>query len=168
LRQAGVGDGSRVAILLHRSLQTYVALLAIGKAAAAFVPIDPGSPPDRVGYIVDDAGVDLIVTSSDLSAAAAGLPCAVIEVDTAAAELAAQPAYRPDLSLDDAGNPDPDAYIIYTSGSSGRPKGVLVAQASICNFLDVVPTLYDVRPTDRVYQGMTISFDFSIEEIWPT
>lgn len=168
LRQAGVGDGSGVAILLHRSLQTYVALLGIGKAAAAFVPIDPGSPPDRVAYIVDDAGVDLIVTSSDLSAAAAGLPVSVIEVDTAAAELAGQPAYRPDLSLDDAGNGDPDAYIIYTSGSSGRPKGVLVAQSSICNFLDVVPTLYDVRPTDRVYQGMTISFDFSIEEIWPT
>jgi non-ribosomal peptide synthetase-like protein len=66
------------------------------------------------------------------------------------------------------GEEDPAAYVIYTSGSSGRPKGVEVAQSSICNFLDVVPEVYDVRPSDRVYQGMTISFDFSIEEIWPT
>src|SRR5690606_27086013 len=63
---------------------------------------------------------------------------------------------------------DPVCYVIYTSGSSGRPKGVAVAQSSICNFIDVVPRIYDVRPTDRVYQGMTVSFDFSIEEIWPT
>ena len=60
------------------------------------------------------------------------------------------------------------AYVIYTSGSSGRPKGVEVAQSSITNFVAAVPTVYDVRPTDRVHQGMTISFDFSIEEIWPT
>ncbi|MEV4441878.1 Pls/PosA family non-ribosomal peptide synthetase, partial [Streptomyces sp. NPDC049577] len=66
------------------------------------------------------------------------------------------------------GDDDPAAYIMYTSGSSGRPKGVEIAQSSICNFLDVVPLVYGVRPDDRVYQGMTVSFDFSIEEIWPT
>src|SRR3712207_4951965 len=71
---------------------------------------------------------------------------------------------RPELDL----SGDPVCYVIYTSGSSGRPKGVAVAHSSICNFIDVVPTVYDVRPTDRVYQGMTISFDFSVEEIWPT
>ncbi|MCZ1017616.1 non-ribosomal peptide synthetase [Streptomyces noursei] len=57
---------------------------------------------------------------------------------------------------------------MYTSGSSGRPKGVAIAHSSICNFLAVVPAVYDVRPDDRVYQGMTLSFDFSVEEIWPT
>jgi non-ribosomal peptide synthetase component F len=63
---------------------------------------------------------------------------------------------------------DPVCYIIYTSGSSGRPKGVEINQSSICNFVGIVPSLYGVEPTDRVYQGMTIAFDFSIEEIWPT
>ncbi|MER6902125.1 amino acid adenylation domain-containing protein, partial [Amycolatopsis sp. NPDC000740] len=63
---------------------------------------------------------------------------------------------------------DEVCYVIYTSGSTGRPKGVAVSQASICNFIGVVADIYGVRRTDRVYQGMTIAFDFSIEEVWPT
>ncbi|GAA1027322.1 MULTISPECIES: Pls/PosA family non-ribosomal peptide synthetase [Amycolatopsis] len=162
-----LGTGARIAILVQRSFDTYVCLLAVGKAGGTFVPIDPASPPDRISYIVEDAGVDLLLTTASLAAEsvrAAEVGCAVLELDTAAAELAAAPSHRPDP--DDA--EDPAAYIIYTSGSSGRPKGVEVGQSSITNFLDVVPGVYDVRPTDRVYQGMTISFDFSIEEIWPT
>ena len=170
LRSLGIGGGCRVAILLHRSIDTYVALLGVGKAGAAFVPIDPASPPDRVGYITEDSAVDLLVTTADLNSGAeltgaGGLPCRVLELDKSGDVLAAAPTTRPGLPADD---PDPAAYVIYTSGSSGRPKGVEVGQASIRNFLDVVPELYDVRRTDRVYQGMTISFDFSIEEIWPT
>ncbi|MEN3541004.1 Pls/PosA family non-ribosomal peptide synthetase [Microbispora sp. ZYX-F-249] len=164
LRDLGVGCGSRVAILLPRSVHTYVALLAVGKAGAAFVPIDPQSPPDRVGYILGDAGADLVLTTSDRSLTVVALGHRVLELD-ACAGLAAAPVTRPP---DGAADDDPVAYVMYTSGSSGRPKGVEVAQSSIRNFLDVVPGLYGVRPHDRVYQGMTISFDFSIEEIWPT
>ncbi|QWF79520.1 Pls/PosA family non-ribosomal peptide synthetase [Amycolatopsis sp. CA-230715] len=163
LRGRGIGEGSRVAILLHRSFDTYVALLGVGKSGAAFVPIDPASPPDRIAYITEDSAVDLLLTTGDL--AVDGLACRTLDLDAAGRELAAAPATPPELGADD---PDPAAYVIYTSGSSGRPKGVEVAQSSICNFLDVVPEVYDVRPSDRVYQGMTISFDFSIEEIWPT
>jgi non-ribosomal peptide synthetase-like protein len=165
LRGMGIGCGSRVAILLPRSVHTYVALLAVGKAGAAFVPIDPQSPPDRVGYILDDAGVDLVLTTAGRSPAAVAPGRRVLDLDASAALAAAAPATRP---LDGAPGDDPVAYVMYTSGSSGRPKGVEVAQSSITNFLDVVPGLYGVRPDDRVYQGMTISFDFSIEEIWPT
>lgn len=168
LRDLGVRTGARVAILLRRSVDTYVALLGIGKAGAAFVPIDPESPPDRVAYIAEDSDVDLVLTSSDLATATAGLDRRVLRLDEAAAALAAAPTSRPDLSGEEGPGTDPAAYVIYTSGSSGRPKGVEVAQSSICNFLDVVPLVYDVRPDDRVYQGMTIAFDFSIEEIWPT
>ncbi|MEC3978498.1 Pls/PosA family non-ribosomal peptide synthetase [Amycolatopsis sp. H20-H5] len=169
LRERWIGAGSRVAILLHRSFDTYVALLAVGKAGAAFVPIDPASPPDRVAYIAEDAQVDLVLTSSALAGGTAELACAVLDLDAVVAALAAAPATRPRPRPRPApADPDPAAYIIYTSGSSGRPKGVEVAQSSICNFLDVVPKVYDVREPDRVYQGMTISFDFSIEEIWPT
>ncbi|MEV1330372.1 Pls/PosA family non-ribosomal peptide synthetase [Micromonospora costi] len=164
LRALGVASGSRVAILLQRSVDTYVALLGVGKAGAAFVPIDPESPPDRVAYIAQDSNVDLVLTSSALADRVNDQRALVI--DGCAVELAAAPSGRPDLDHD--GVTDPSAYVIYTSGSSGRPKGVEVAQSSICNFLDVVPGLYDVRPGDRVYQGMTIAFDFAIEEIWPT
>ncbi|MCP2329614.1 non-ribosomal peptide synthetase-like protein [Hamadaea flava] len=165
LRSLQVGDGARVAILLNRSVATYVALLAVGKAGGAFVPIDPDSPADRVAYIANDSDVDLLLTASDLLERTTGLDRPVLALDRCEAELRQAPAGRPKLGEDDE---DPLAYIIYTSGSSGRPKGVAVAQSSICNFLDVVPGVYDVRPSDRVYQGMTIAFDFSIEEIWPT
>ncbi len=165
LRGLGIRDGARVAILLQRSVATYVALLGVGKAGAAFVPIDPESPPDRIAYIATDSDVDLLVTSSEFTGKVDGLDQPVVWLDECAEALAAQPAERPRPGDDIA---DPTAYVIYTSGSSGRPKGVEVAQSSICNFLGIVPEVYDVRPSDRVYQGMTIAFDFSIEEIWPT
>ncbi|GAA3221183.1 Pls/PosA family non-ribosomal peptide synthetase [Dactylosporangium siamense] len=160
LRAHGIGGGARTAILLQRSVATYVALLAVGKAGGAFVPIDPESPADRVAYIAEDSGIALLLTSAELADRADGLACPVLIADDVPDAASHRPAR--DLVGDQA------AYVIYTSGSSGRPKGVEVAQSSICNFLDVVPRVYDVRPGDRVYQGMTIAFDFSIEEIWPT
>jgi non-ribosomal peptide synthetase-like protein len=165
LRWRGVGAGSRVAVFLARSISTYVSLLAVGKAGATLVPIDPAAPQERVGYIVGDAEVEAVITTSDLAAATEGSTCLVVEIDTDAADIAGCPDTPIDLAPPAA---DEIAYVMFTSGSSGRPKGVMVSQASICNFLSVVPEVYDVRPDDRVYQGMTISFDFSIEEIWPT
>lgn len=162
----GIGVGSRVAIFLHRSVETYVSLLGVLKAGATFVPIDPGAPSERVIYVVEDAAVTLVLTSSELAPRTEGCAVERLLLDIDAGEMDAWARHRPTVDL--RFDPDPACYILYTSGSSGRPKGVEVAQSSICNFLDVVPDVYDVRPDDRVYQGMTISFDFSIEEIWPT
>lgn len=165
LIEQGVAPYVRVGILLNRSVHTYVTLLAVLKAGGTFVPIDPTSPPDRVEYTTTDSTVDLLVTTSDLAGAAASTRCPVLCMDEAQRTLSTFPTTRPD----DVDEGDlTAAYIIYTSGSSGRPKGVEVAQHSICNFINVVPSLYRVGPTDRIYQGMTIAFDFSIEEIWPT
>jgi non-ribosomal peptide synthetase-like protein len=163
LRGRGITEGARVGILLERSWRTYAALLGVLKSGAAFVPIDPASPPDRVGYIAGDAELELLLTTSDLRPDSE-LDAEVVELDRLDDALDGEPSTRPEVALEG----DPAAYVIYTSGSSGRPKGVEVAQSSICNFIDVVPGVYDVRPEDRVYQGMSISFDFSIEEIWPT
>ncbi|KUL36529.1 peptide synthetase [Streptomyces sp. NRRL F-4489] len=194
LRGLGIGPGSRVAVLVPRSVDMYAALLAVGKAGAAFVPIDPAAPADRVAFIAADAGVDAALTVSGTggagreadsgsgdgtgSGASDGSPgpfparAHVVRLDHDADRIAAAPDTRPEPPPYNAANaaddPDPLAYIMYTSGSSGRPKGVAIAQSSVCNFLAVVPDVYGVRPDDRVYQGMTISFDFSIEEIWPT
>lgn len=159
----GVTAGDRVGILLRRSTILYVALLATLKADATFVPIDPASPPDRVAYMAEDSALALVLSSSDLGPLTGCLPCPVLELDTLGA-AADPPVPRPSPGPED----DPACYVIYTSGSTGRPKGVEVAQSSICNFIEVVCDVYDVRPADRVYQGMTIAFDFSIEEIWPT
>src|SRR4051812_41453332 len=164
LMSRGLGASNRVGILLNRSVETYVAVLAITKTEATFVPIDPAAPADRLHYIAQDSALDLMVTHTAFGASCAGLPCDSIALDELGPELAAQSSAR--TGIESAG--DPVCYVIYTSGSSGRPKGVEITQSSICNFIGIVPTLYGVRPTDRVYQGMTIAFDFSIEEIWPT
>jgi non-ribosomal peptide synthetase-like protein len=160
----GLRAASRAGIMVPRSVDMYVALLGALKAGATFVPIDPSTPADRVDFIARDAGLDMLLTTSALRDVADGWPGTVVEVDAAADDLASASAERPSFLA----SGDPTCYILYTSGSSGRPKGVEVAQSSICNFVDVVPEIYGVRPEDRVYQGMTISFDFSIEEIWPT
>ncbi|WP_182347107.1 Pls/PosA family non-ribosomal peptide synthetase [Tomitella gaofuii] len=161
----GAGVDTRIAILLERSIDTYATLLAVLKSGGAFVPIDPASPVDRIQYILSDSGAELLVTTSDFDALTATADAQRILLDADAQTIGSRPAARPRIA---AYLHDPAAYIIYTSGSTGRPKGVEIAQSSICNFLTVIPDVYDVRPGDRVYQGMTISFDFSIEEIWPT
>ena len=142
LADRGVRPGARVALFLERSPETYVALLGALKAGAAFVPVDPDSPADRLAYVADDAGVDLLLTSTALADTVAPLGRAWLAVDGEAATLDAAPTHRPvDRAPDDGeGSDDPTAYVIYTSGSSGRPKGVEVAQSSICNFIAVVPT----------------------------
>jgi amino acid adenylation domain-containing protein len=164
LAARGVHPGDRVGILLERSTHTYVTLLAVLKAGAAFVPVDPTLPPERVAFIAEDAGLRLLVTTAEFGPATAGVTCPVLAVDAEAEAVAAQPATRPGLPA----QADPLCYIIYTSGSTGRPKGVAVTHANVCNFLSVCTPVYGVTAADRVYQGMTIAFDFSVEEIWPT
>jgi non-ribosomal peptide synthetase-like protein len=162
LARLGVKPGDRVGLLMERSTNTYVALLAVLKAGAAFVPLDPSFPPERVAFIAGDAELALLLTTSDLAAAAAA-PCPTLALDTAAAAIAAEPASRPARS--DEG--DALCYIIYTSGTTGRPKGVAVNHSSACNFIAACAPIYGVTAADRVYQGMTLAFDFSVEEVWP-
>ncbi|WP_198588650.1 AMP-binding protein, partial [Geodermatophilus chilensis] len=159
-----VGCGVRVGILLNRSVDTYVALLAVTKTEVTFVPIDPAAPADRLQFIAEDSDLGLMVTHTSFAASCAAPPCESFHLDQLGSELAVQSSGRPGVETDG----DPVCYIIYTSGSSGRPKGVQISQSSICDFIGIVPALYGVEPSDRVYQGMTIAFDFSIEEIWPT
>ncbi|WP_280697742.1 Pls/PosA family non-ribosomal peptide synthetase [Kitasatospora sp. GP82] len=163
LRQRGAGEGQCVGILLERSLDTYVALLAVLKSGAAFVPLDPSFPADRVAFIAQDSGLCDLLTTSTMGERTAGLSCRILELDTAEEQLAAQPDDRPAVDTD----PSSVCYVIYTSGTTGRPKGVAVSHANIVNFVRSVAPIYQVAEEDRVYQGLSIAFDFSVEEIWP-
>ena len=155
----GVRPGDRVAIVLGPGLEAYVSILAALKAGAAYVPLDPSFPPERVAFVCSDAEVKLLVTRQRMDAGCGEF--VFTEPRKRGPSSVALPAL-PTVQPDDL------AYIIYTSGTTGKPKGVAVKHSNIVNFLNVVPALYGVGCSDRVYQGMTPSFDFSLEEVWPT
>ncbi|NMH95296.1 amino acid adenylation domain-containing protein, partial [Pseudonocardia bannensis] len=164
----GARPGDRIALLFDQAVHSYIGMLAVLKINAAYVPLDVGFPPDRIAYIVDDAGVRLVLSLTHVRDRVPGLEDlvpSVLYLDRVAEVIAAQDPSR--LSEAERGAPVEDlAYLIYTSGTTGRPKGVAIGHASICNFVRVAAEVYGLRARDRVYQGMTIAFDFSVEEIW--
>jgi len=165
LLMLGIGSGDRVALLFDDVVQAYVAMLAVLKAGAAFVPLDPGFPPERIGYIVSDAAAMAVVSLLHLQPCLALVQAEIVAVDDLAERIGAES--RAALTDGERGPAlDELAYVIYTSGSTGRPKGVAVEHSSIVNFVRVAAEVYGYRPDDRVYQGLTIAFDFSFEEIW--
>ncbi|WP_328608261.1 amino acid adenylation domain-containing protein [Amycolatopsis sp. NBC_00345] len=167
LLSLGVGAGDRVGLLFDDAVQAYTAMLAVLKVNAAYVPLDAGFPRDRIGYIAGDAGTGTVLTLAHLREQVAELAVrqVFLDEDESAAAIAGQDPAR--LGPAETGPPAEElCYVIYTSGSTGRPKGVAVDHASICNFVRVAAQTYGMRPSDRVYQGMTIAFDFSVEEIW--
>ncbi|MCU1652181.1 MAG: non-ribosomal peptide synthetase domain protein [Pseudonocardia sp.] len=164
----GVRPGDRVALLFDQGPHGYAAMLAVLKVQAAYVPLDVGFPADRIGYIARDAGVRMVLSVSRLAERLPDLGALGVELvllDHATELLGLQPDGR--LSQAEHGGPvDELAYVIYTSGSTGRPKGVAVTHASICNFVRVAAEVYGITEDDRMYQGLTTAFDFSVEEIW--
>jgi non-ribosomal peptide synthetase-like protein len=165
LLEQGLTSGDRVGLMFDKSVDTYVALLAVLKINAAYVPLDAGFPNERVGFILKDADVKAIVSMSPFRAKLAGFPVRQIFLDAAEPEINAKKSIR--LADGEQAPPaDQLAYIIYTSGTTGTPKGVAIEHPSICNFVKVAAEVYGIREGDRAYQGMTIAFDFSVEELW--
>ena len=164
-RRNGVRPGDRVALLLDRGIEAYVALFALLKAGAAYVPLDANHPPDRIRFILSDAGVTLVVAHLRLADRFADCAVPTLVLDGARAEVA---ALDQTAVVDNGEAPETGSlcYVLYTSGTTGHPKGVAVAHSSICNFVRVAAERYGFGPGDRVYQGMSVAFDFSIEEIW--
>ncbi len=165
LIRRGVRPGDRIGLLLDRSLETYVGLLAVMKAKASWVPLATAFPNDRIAYILDDAAIGMVVSISLFEERLGAFEVPHLLLDRIDDEVTAQsPA---PLAPHEVGAPvDRVCYILYTSGTTGNPKGVVIEHPSICNFVLVAADSYGYRADDRIYQGMTIAFDFSIEEIW--
>jgi non-ribosomal peptide synthetase-like protein len=161
----GLTAGDRVGLLFDKSVETYVALLAVLKINAAYVPLDCGFPIERLRFIVGDAELKAIVSMSSFAAKLAALDIKQLFLDLAAPDIAARPSIRL-AEGETALAVDQVCYIIYTSGTTGNPKGVVIEHPSICNFVRVAAERYGYAPGDRVYQGMTIAFDFAVEEVW--
>ena len=160
LRALGSGPDGLVGVWMERGLDMVVALLAILKAGAAYVPLDPAFPQDRLDYMMEDAGLQVVLTQSSL---APGLPVGVTGVclDADEATLA---ALSP-LNLPASAGPANLAYVIYTSGSTGRPKGVMLEHRAVVNFLLSMQREPGIGANDRFVAVTTLSFDIAGLEI---
>ena len=165
LSERGVKVGNRVGILLKRSIETYAAIIAVLKIGAAYVPLDTSFPSDRIRFIAEDAEFSMLISTESISARNAANNCPQMLLDREKAAIESQPDSRPELAKSGLAEREL-CYIIYTSGSTGRPKGVEVEHRSVVNLINVVTEIYGIKPEDRVFQGITIAFDFSVEEIW--
>ena len=171
LRKLGVGTGDLVGLWVPRSTAVYVAMLAILRVGAAYVPCDADTPQGRVETVLRDSGAVAVVTTR----------CLVDNLDLAHIETVLVDSAL-DGSLDRSSpvggagkgesvvhrNPTTGdlAYVIYTSGSTGQPKGVPVSHANVWAFLAAEAAIFDVGPEDCIYQGFSVAFDASIEELW--
>jgi amino acid adenylation domain-containing protein/non-ribosomal peptide synthase protein (TIGR01720 family) len=161
LRTAGVESESAVVLLVSRSLDMVVALMAVLKSGGAYVPLDPEAPASRIGAIIKDVQPVVVLADSGLAAKVADCGAATFLIDG---------DWRT-LTDDSAGGSAPVegdelCYIIYTSGSSGVPKGVAVRHSSLARFVQATRTCYGTTRHDRVLQFASLSFDASAEEIF--
>ncbi len=160
LRAEGVQSGALVALYMVKSCDLFAALLGILKAGAGYVPIDPKFPVGRINSIIEDAGIGMVLTDRTLGPdITQGIQARTVIVDDKDAEVA--PALSPVVVTS-----QDICYVIYTSGSTGRPKGVVLEHRNALNFIKALRTVYKIEESDRIYQGFSVAFDASVEEIW--
>ena len=164
LQENGIGPGKLVGIVMHRSLDMVIALYATLKSGAAYIPLDPEYPKQRIQYMLEQAEVSLVLTQHSLQSRLASLPVTVFCLDQHWDRLnQINPSQQlPVASLNDL------AYVIYTSGSTGKPKGVMNTQLGVTNRLLWMKQHYQLGESDRVLQKTPYSFDVSVWEFfWP-
>ena len=165
LRSKDIGSEDKVVILLPRCAFVPIAMLGVLKAGAAYIPLDPEIPADRVNFIMEDSGAKMIITSDSI-------------LERIGAELDVWPLFNIDRHLIES-NAFPDTkptdidrclsnlcYIIYTSGTTGKPKGVMLEHRNVSNYILGAQQIYPIDNTYRALQGFSVSFDASVEEIW--
>jgi amino acid adenylation domain-containing protein len=155
---AGASPGTCVGLFLDRSVEFVIAALAVMKSGAAYLPLDPATPMDRALMILTDADARMLLTHRDKTR---GWPVGVpaIDVDHPSSESGSFIPVDPD--------PETLAYIVYTSGSSGQPKGVEITHANLLNLIEWHQASFNVSASDRASQVAGLAFDAAAWEIWP-
>jgi amino acid adenylation domain-containing protein len=153
-----------VAVHLEQSYELIVALLAVLKAGAAFVPLDPSYPPETLAFMLADAKAPILLTQEALGGELPNSGSTVIRLDASAAEIAQESVCDPSAT---AGG-DNLAYAIYTSGSTGQSNGVLITHDALTKYCLDFSERVGLRGSDRILQFASPSFDVALEEIFPT
>ncbi|HYO62398.1 MAG TPA: amino acid adenylation domain-containing protein, partial [Pyrinomonadaceae bacterium] len=166
LRALGVGPEGLVGLCAERSVEMIVGLLGILKAGAAYVPVDPDYPAERISFMIEDAGVEVLLTSGARRDAFAGRVAHLVTLDDSHALLDRQPTENPFKRV----TPGNAAYVIYTSGSTGRPKGVVVQHCSVINlFAALERAVYAPHNPQgaalNVGLNAPVAFDASVKQV---
>ncbi|MFT4115710.1 amino acid adenylation domain-containing protein [Bradyrhizobium sp.] len=159
LRQKGVQRNDIVGLAVERNADVAVGILAILKAGAAYLPLDPDYPRDRLAFIVGDARARLVLASSKVGES--------LQLDGAEClDIAAAGSGHPETNPDVGSAPEDLAYVIYTSGSTGKPKGVLVTHANVARLFSATDAWFGFGPSDVWTLFHSYAFDFSVWELW--
>ncbi|HEX2078524.1 MAG TPA: amino acid adenylation domain-containing protein [Longimicrobium sp.] len=159
----GVRRGAAVAVCMERSPELPAALLGVLKAGAAYVPVDPAYPADRIAFMLQDTGAPVVVAQAALAERVSGFGVPVLAVDARASIAEPAPDARPAVEVDASDL----AYVIYTSGSTGRPKGVMVEHRALANLCGWHGEAFGVAESDRATLVAGVGFDASAWETWP-
>ena len=162
LRGCGVGPEALVGLCVERSVETVVGLLGILKAGGAYLPLDPDYPPERLTYMLQDAGVGLVLTQSALRDRLQGHDAHIVCLDADWPVISRHSESAPASTL----LPHNTAYVIYTSGSTGQPKGVAVTHHNVVRLFGATEYLFSFSADDVWTLFHSFAFDFSVWEIW--
>ncbi|HEY6802402.1 MAG TPA: amino acid adenylation domain-containing protein [Pyrinomonadaceae bacterium] len=162
LRDLGVGPEVIVGVCMERSVEMVIAILGVLKAGGVYLPLDPEHPLERIGFMLEDAGVAVLLLHEAASAALPAYWGQTIYLDTDWETIATANSENPGLKL--AG--ENAAYVLYTSGSTGQPKGVMVPHSAIANHMQWMMADLDFSATDRVLQKTPFTFDASVWEFY--
>ncbi|MGI9423650.1 MAG: MupA/Atu3671 family FMN-dependent luciferase-like monooxygenase [Hyphomicrobiaceae bacterium] len=159
LRREGVGPGHIVGVSLDRSINMVASILGVLKAGAAYLPLDPDYPLQRIDFCLRDSGAQMLITNSELAPQFRAAGTALLLVDDDQADDGTDDFQSPHLS------PEALAYSIYTSGSTGLPKGVLVEHGNVINFFEGMDDVVADTPRKRWLAVTSLSFDISVLEL---
>jgi len=164
IQKLGIGTDDVVAVCLERSMEMPLAIYGILKAGAAFLPIDPHHPKERLDFILKDANVKLVLTQKQFKNSLENGVSDILALDTDWSKMTLE--NKQNLNKNIA--PNGLAYVIYTSGSTGKPKGVMVEHRSICNRLNWINEVVQIDKSDVYLQKTPYTFDVSVPEFFWT
>src|SRR5262245_12384585 len=165
LVRKGVRPGRVVGLWMLRGADLLIAQIAIAKTGAAWLPFDADAPPERIALCLSDADASGILTVPGF-AARLTTSCPAWTAQGLAAQGGEDSGFERVDARALGAHPEDSAYIIYTSGSTGTPKGIVISGRNICHYLRAANEAYGLRAEDIVFQGASVAFDLSMEEIW--